>query len=73
MAIPLETVLEATSYVVSGAAVLAAAIPSPKGEKASKALTFVRKVLDFLAMNVGNAKNAADAAQAQAQDKQKVK
>lgn len=59
MAIPLETVLEATSYVVSGAAVLAAAIPSPKGDKASKALTFVRKVLDFLAMNFGNAKNAA--------------
>ena len=69
MAIPLETVLEATSYVVSGAAVLAAAIPSPKGDKASKALLFTRKVIDFLALNVGHAKNASDASQPQ----QKVK
>ena len=57
---------------VKGAAILAAAIPSPKAEKASKALSFIRKGLDFLAMNVGNAKNAADAAQPQAKDKQKA-
>lgn len=73
MTIPFETLIEVVSYVVSGAAILAAAIPSPKAEKASKALSFVRKGLDFLAMNVGNAKNAADAAQPQAQDKQKAK
>lgn len=73
MTIPFETLIEVVSYVVSGAAILAAAIPSPKAEKASKALSFIRKCLDFLAMNVGHAKNAADAAQAQAQDKQKAK
>lgn len=71
MAIPLETVLEATSYVVSGAAVLAAAIPSPNGDKASKALMFVRKILDFLAMNFAHAKNAA--ADQAGQSQQKVK
>ena len=69
MTIPLETLIEVVSYVVSGAAILAAAIPSPKAEKASKALSFVRKCLDFLAMNVGHAKNASDASQPQ----QKVK
>ena len=73
MTIPFETLIEVVSYIVSGAAILAAAIPSPKAEKASKALSFIRKGLDFLAMNVGNAKNAADAAQPQAQDKQKAK
>ena len=69
MTILLETVIEVVSYVVSGAAILAAAIPSPKAEKASKALSFVRKCLDFLAMNVGHAKTASDASQPQ----QKVK
>ena len=69
MTIPFETLIEVVSYVVSGAAILAAAIPSPKAEKASKALSFLRKVLDFLAMNVGHAKNASDASQPQ----QKVK
>ena len=69
MTIPFETLIEVVSYVVSGAAILAAAIPSPKAEKASKALSFVRKCLDFLAMNVGHAKNASDASQPQ----QKVK
>lgn len=69
MTIPFETLIEVASYVVSGAAILAAAIPSPKAEKASKALSFVRKCLDFLAMNVGHAKNASDASQPQ----QKVK
>ena len=69
MTIPFETLIEVVSYVVSGAAILAAAIPSPKDEKASKALSFVRKGLDFLAMNVGHAKNASDASQPQ----QKVK
>ena len=73
MVLPLETILEAAGYIVSGAAILAAALPSPKADKASKALLFTRKVIDVLAMNVGNAKNAADAAQAQAQDKQKAK
>ena len=69
MTIPFETLIEVVSYVVSGAAILAAAIPSPKAEKASKALNLVRKGLDFLAMNVGHAKNASDASQPQ----QKVK
>ena len=73
MTIPFDTLLEGIGYVVSGAAVLAAIIPTAGGEKASKALRFVRRVIDVLAMNVGNAKNAADAAQAQAQDKQKAK
>ena len=72
MTIPFETLIEVVSYVVSGAAILAAAIPSPKAEKASKALSFIRKGLDFLAMNVGHAKNAADADPAQSQDKQKA-
>ena len=47
MTIPLETLIEVVSYVVSGAAILAAAIPSPKAEKASKALSFVRKGPDL--------------------------
>ena len=69
MTIPFDALLEGIGYVVSGAAVLAAIIPTAGGEKASKALRFVRRVIDVLAMNVGNAKNAADAAKAQ----QKVK
>lgn len=73
MTIPFDALLEGIGYVVSGAAVLAAIIPTAGGEKASKALRFVRRVIDVLAMNVGNAKNAADAAQAPAQDKQKAK
>ena len=74
MTIPFDALLEGIGYVVSGAAVLAAIIPTAGGEKASKALRFLRRVIDVLAMNVGNAKNAADAAQAQAQanDKQKA-
>ena len=71
MTIPFDTLLEGIGYVVSGAAVLAAIIPTAGGEKASKALRFVRRVIDVLAMNVGNAKNATDAAKAQ--DQQKVK
>jgi hypothetical protein len=73
MTIPFDTLLEGIGYVVSGAAVLAAIIPTAGGEKASKALRFVRRVIDVLAMNIGNAKNATDAAKAQAQDKQKAK
>lgn len=49
--------LEGASYVVSGAAVLAALLPTPKAEKAAKVLTWARKVLDFLACNWKNAKN----------------
>lgn len=51
-------VLEGASYVVSGASVLAALIPSPKAEKAAKVLTWARKALDFLACNWKNAKNS---------------
>lgn len=71
MTIPFDALLEGIGYVVSGAAVLAAIIPTAGGEKASKALRFVRRVIDVLAMNIGNAKNATDAAKAQ--DKQKAK
>ena len=57
MQIPFETLIEVASYIVTGAAVLASAIPSPKAEKASKGLKFLRKFLDLLAMNLGHAKN----------------
>lgn len=60
MQIPFETLIEVASYIVTGAAVLASAIPNPKAEKASKGLMLLRKALDFLAMNVGHAKNATD-------------
>ena len=52
-------VIECAGYVVSGAAVLAAALPTPKAEKAAKVLVFARKVLDFLACNWKNAKNSS--------------
>ena len=60
MQIPFETLIEVASYIVTGAAVLASAIPSPKAEKASKGLMLLRKALDFLAMNLGHAKNASN-------------
>jgi hypothetical protein len=43
------------SYVVSGAAVVATFFP--KAEKVGKALGTASKVINFLALNLGNAKN----------------
>lgn len=72
MVLPLETIFEAAGYIVSGAAILAAALPSPKADKASKALLFTRKVIDFLGMNFANAKNASKQ-EANGQAQQEVK
>lgn len=49
------TILEGISYVVSGAAVVAAVVP--KAQNAVPVLQGIRKVIDLLALNVGNAKN----------------
>lgn len=54
----LPSIIEGASYVVTGAAVIAAVIPSPKAEKAASVLKGARKLLDLLALNIGNAKNA---------------
>lgn len=48
------SVLEGASMIVAGAAVLAAVTKSPKDDAA---LAKARRVLDWLALNVGNAKN----------------
>lgn len=51
----LGAIIEGVSYVVSGAAVIAAIVP--KAQNAVPILKGIRTVLDVLAMNVGNAKN----------------
>jgi len=51
----IQMVIEGASYLVTGATVLAALLPIPK---VSKVLQVVRRVLDLLAFNIGNAKNA---------------
>ncbi|AMC34718.1 hypothetical protein [Janthinobacterium sp. B9-8] len=51
----LPDLLQAASSVVGVASVIAALVPSPK---VRGALSKARAVLDFLAFNFGNAKNA---------------
>ena len=51
----LPDIVDGVSYIVTGASVVAAIAPNPR---VSKALAGARKVLDFLACNFGNAKNA---------------
>lgn len=52
-----EQVLMIASTIISIAAVLAAALPKPKQEKANKYIEIARKVLDIVAFNFGHAKN----------------
>lgn len=51
----LLVIVEGAALLVGGAAILAAVLPVP--EKARTLLGKARKVLDFLALNLGNAKN----------------
>ena len=53
----LEQYLTIISTIISIAAVLAAALPKPKQEKANKFIEIARKVLDIVAFNFGHAKN----------------
>jgi hypothetical protein len=55
MSFPIFEVINAVSYIVTGAAALATVFP--KAEKVGVVLSSVSKVLNFLAFNFGNAKN----------------
>lgn len=50
-----STVVQAVTAIVTGAAALAALTPTPKDDTI---LAYIRKVVDWLALNVANAKNA---------------
>jgi hypothetical protein len=50
-----DAVILAVTSVISAAAAIAALTPSPKDDSL---VAKVRKVIDFLALNWGNAKNA---------------
>ena len=53
--------LQAIAVVLVALNAIAALTPTPKDDTAiGKALLFVRKLIDLLALNVGNAKNASD-------------
>ena len=52
----ISDVIQGASLIISGAAVITAMFPQTK--KASGVLATIRKVLDVLALNVGNARNA---------------
>lgn len=51
----LADIVTAISYVISAAAVIAAMFP--KAEKANRYIQALRKIIDALALNIGNAKN----------------
>ena len=50
-----QTALETAPIIVTAAAAIAAITPTPKDDIV---LIWVRKIIDFLALNFGNAKNA---------------
>lgn len=50
----LPVIIDVTSKVIAGAALVAAITPTPKDDKV---IGKVRKVVDFLALNIGFAKN----------------
>ena len=50
------TVLDVAATVMAGAAVVAAALPTPS-PKANIVIRIVRGIIDVLAVNLGNAKN----------------
>jgi len=52
-------IIQAASYIIAGAAGLAALFPQAKD--ANSALGLIRKGIDLFALNVGNAKNAPPA------------
>jgi len=47
--------VEVAAYVIAGASAVAAVFPNPK---VNAVLLILRKIVDCLAINVGNAKNA---------------
>lgn len=65
MSITIDQCFEIAGAVISVAAVVAAALPTPS-PKATMIITVARKVLDVLAFNFGHAKNQTkDETQAQ--------
>lgn len=65
MSITIDQCFEIAGAVISVAAVVAAALPTPS-PKATMVITVARKVLDVLAFNFGHAKNQTkDETQAQ--------
>ena len=58
MSITIDQCFEIAGAVISVAAVVAAALPTPS-PKATMIITVARKVLDVLAFNFGHAKNQA--------------
>ena len=47
-------IITAVSFVISAAAIIAAWTPTPRDDAA---IAWVRKIIDFLGQNYGNAKN----------------
>ena len=58
MSITIDQCFEIAGAVISVAAIVAAALPTPS-PKATMIITVARKVLDVLAFNFGHAKNQA--------------
>jgi len=54
----LDQIFNIITAVVAAAAAIAAAVP--QGEQASGVIANIRKVIDVLALNVGNAKNQSN-------------
>ena len=52
----IEVVVDIVTKVIAVAAAVAAVVPS--GGEAGKVIASIRKAIDLLALNVGNAKNA---------------
>lgn len=51
-------IVNVVTQVVGVASIVAAALPVPKAQQAAGWLGTLRKILDVVAANVGNAKNA---------------
>ena len=58
MDVTIEQVINVTTHVIAIASIVAAVTPTPSD---NAVLIVVRKVLDYLALNVGGAKNKAQA------------
>lgn len=59
MDVTIEQVINVTTHVIAIASIVAAVTPTPSD---NAVLIVVRKVLDYLALNVGGAKNKAQVA-----------
>lgn len=54
MSVDVGSVIDVASNIIAAASIIAATVPIPN--KYSKALLFLRKIVDFAALNFGNAK-----------------